>query len=62
MWMGLLHHIKGCVILPVSQGIFDVVGSSVDKHSTLVPSSTLHAYVLVDSTQVVQLTIANNNA
>ena len=40
---------------PVEEGVLDVVGSGVDKNTTLIPRATLHPHVLVDLTQTLQL-------
>ena len=47
---------------PVSDGIFDVVCRCVDEHVILVPSSTLHTDVLVDRTQILQLTVTDGDS
>ncbi len=47
--------------LPISESVFDVVAGGVDKHATLVPCSTLHTDVLMDCTQVLQLTVADGD-
>ena len=47
--------------LPISKSIFDVVGSGVDEHPTLIPGPGLHADVLVDRTQVLQLLVTDRD-
>lgn len=34
--------------LPIGDSIFDVIACSVNKHSTIIPSSRLHACILMN--------------
>ena len=47
------------VILPISKSVFNVIAGRVDKYSTLVPGPTLHSDILMDSTQVLKLSVTN---
>ena len=45
--------------LPISNGIFDVVASSIDEDTTLIPRTTLDMDVLVHSAKAIYLTVTD---
>ena len=51
----------GCGGVPGGEGVFDVVGGGVDEHPALVPGAALHADVLVDVAQALQLAVADHD-
>ena len=46
--------------LPIGKSIFDVVAGGVDKDSTVLPAGTLQTHVLINSTQALQLSVADS--
>ena len=49
-------------VLPIGEGIFDVVAGGVYEHSSLVPACTLQPHVLIHTTQTLKLPVANGKS
>lgn len=46
-------------VIPIVNGVLDVIAGRVNKHAAVVPSSRFHSGILVNGTQRFELSVAN---